>query len=208
MSDLFCPATLIVARHGEATYDEPDVTSNDGGWLTPLGRRQAAALATDLADRRVAAIWCSDMSRAVQTAEIAAAVLDVPVRVRAGLREASWGSFLGQPDVDALFDSLFLRWLDGDLAAAPPGAESGADIVQRMTAELESMADQFRGETVLVVSHGGAISLTVPRLAKNVAIDFARGKLPTNCGTCEVTADADGWLLHSWGGEPVAVSGT
>jgi broad specificity phosphatase PhoE len=203
VSDLFCPATLIVARHGQATYDEPGVGSDDGGWLTDLGRKQATALALDLADRRVAAIWCSDMSRAVQTAEIVAATLGAPVRVRRDLREAAMGGFVGQPDPDALFDSIFMRWLDGDLAACPPTAETGADVVRRMSAELESAADQFRGETVLVVSHGGAISVTVPRLARNVPPDYARGRLPANCATCEVTADADGWLLRTWAGAPV-----
>src|SRR6187401_2569940 len=102
MPDLFCPATLVVARHGQATYDVIGIASDDGGWLTDLGRRQAADLAEDLADRRVAAIWCSDMSRAVQTAEIVAAALNVPVRVRRDLREASVGGFAGQPDGDAL----------------------------------------------------------------------------------------------------------
>ena len=209
MSDLFCPATLIVARHGEATYDEPDVTSNDGGWLTPLGRRQAAALATDLADRRVAAIWCSDMSRAVQTAEIAAAVLDVPVRVRAGLREASWGSFLGQPDVDALFDDLFLRWLDGDLRCRPAGGRVGRrhraadDRRARVDGRPVPRRDGPGGQP-----WRGDQPDRAETCAERRRSDFARGRLPTNCGTCEVTADADGWLLHSWGGEPVAVSGT
>jgi broad specificity phosphatase PhoE len=204
MPDLFCPATLIVARHGEATYDVIGVASNDGGWLTDLGRRQAAELAERLADRRVAAIWCSDMSRAVQTAEIAAAVLKVPVRVRGDLREASVGDLDGQPEVSGgLFEPVFQRWLDGDLAASAPNAETGEDVVRRVSAELESAADQFRGETVLVVSHGGAIGVTLPRLAGNVPADYARGRALGNCATCEVSADADGWLLRTWGGESV-----
>ena len=110
------------------------------------------------------------MSRAVQTAEIVAAALGVPVRVRSDLREASVGGFAGRPDGDRLFDCVFLRWLDGDLAASAPAAETGEDVVRRMSAELESAADQFRGETVLVVSHGGAIGVTLPRLAANVHV--------------------------------------
>jgi broad specificity phosphatase PhoE len=203
VSDLFCPATLIVARHGQATYDELGIASDDGGWLTDLGRRQAAALADELADRRLAAVWCSDMSRAVQTAEIVAGRLGVPVRVRRDLREASVGGFAGQPDVEGLFDSVFLRWLDGDLAAAAPSAETGQEVIDRVSAELESAADQFRGETLLVVSHGGAIGITLPRLAGNVPADYGRGKALGNCDYCELVADADGWVLRSWAGLPV-----
>jgi broad specificity phosphatase PhoE len=204
MADLFCPATLIVARHGEATYDVIGVASNDGGWLTDLGRRQATELAESLADRRLAAIWCSDMSRAVQTAEIAAAALNLPVRVRSDLREASVGDYDGQPEVEGgLFEPVFQKWLDGDLSASAPSAETGQDVVRRVSAELQSAADQFRGETVLLVSHGGAIGVTLPRLAGNVPVDYARGRPLDNCDTCELSVDADGWVLRTWAGEPV-----
>lgn len=204
MSDLQCAATLLVARHGEATYDDPSVATNDGGWLTTLGRRQAVDLAESLADKRIAGIWCSDLARAVQTAEIASARLgDLPVRVRTGLREASVGDFAGEPDADAVFDRVYLPWLDGDMGSHAPGGESGVEVLRRVTAELESAADQYRGETILIVSHSGAIGLTLPALARNVPHDFARDKTVTNGGVCEIVVDDDGWLLRTWNGGPV-----
>ncbi len=202
MSDLFCPATLIVARHAEAEYESP-VVRDAGGSLTPLGRRQARSLAESLQDRRVAAIWCSDMARAVQTAEIAAAVLGVPVQVRAGLREFSVGEFAGQPYTDELFAGVTKAWLRGDLTIGCPGAETGAEILKRMRAELESVADQYRGETVLVVSHAGAMRVTLPRLATNVPDDFGAEEPIENCATSELSADADGWALRCWNGQPL-----
>lgn len=198
-----CQATLIVARHGEATYDSTDVVSNDGGWLTDRGRQQAADLARSLVGRKIAAVWCSDMSRAVQTAEIAAAVLGVPVKVRAALREVGVGSLDNKPGSMPRFDEQFLRWLDGEVHESLPDGESGADVVRRVSSELESAADLFRGETLLAISHGGAMSLTLPSLASNVPTNYALGRPLANCSTCEVTADADGWTLHSWGSAPV-----
>lgn len=195
---LHCPATLIVARHGEAAYDTTDVVSNDGGWLTETGRGQAATLAESLRDRRIAAVWCSDMSRSVQTAEIAAAILGVPVKVRADLREVGVGSLARVPGSMPQFDEQFLRWLDGEIHEAMPEGESAADIVRRVSAELESAADQFRGETLLVICHGGAMSLTLPTIARNVPANYALGRPLANCATCELTADEDGWLLHTW----------
>lgn len=201
MSDLFCAATLIVARHGEAECDEPDLASDDGGSLTLRGRAQSKALAESLADRRIAAIWCSDMARAVQTAEIVAASLVVPVRVRPGLREFSVGEFAGHTDTADLCADVFSAWTAGDLSGGCPGAESGADVVRRVGAELQSLADEYRGETVLVISHGGSISLTLPRLASNVGDDFAVGRPIDNVGECELAVDADGWVLHRWNSE-------
>ncbi len=202
MSDLFCPATLIVARHGEAEYDSEHV-SDDGGSLTAAGRVQAKQLAESLRDRRIAAIWCSDMARAVQTAEIVAAALDVPVRVRPGLREFSVGDLAGRPDGWESLDRVFARWMGGDLAAGCPGAESGIDVVRRMRVELETLADQSRGETVAVISHGGVIGLVLPQLASNVRPDHSAGRAMANCGTCEISVDADGWVLRTWNNQPL-----
>ena len=202
MSDLFCAATLVVARHGQAAYDVPDVASDDGGWLTPEGRRQAHALGESLRDRRIASIWCSDMTRAVQTAEIAAGVLGgLPVTVRRELREFAVGDLAGRPLTD--LDRTFAAWVDGDLSGGCPGAETGEDVLHRLRSELESAADEHRGETVLVVSHGGAIGVTLPRLCVNVPADYARGRPLENAATCEVAVDADGWVLRSWDGEPL-----
>jgi broad specificity phosphatase PhoE len=202
MSDLFCAATVLVARHAEAEYDVPGVASDSGGSLSLRGRERARRLGAELRDRRVAAIWCSDMARAVQTAEIVAAVLEVPVRVRPGLREFGVGALAGSPIMG--LDAVFTSWVSGDLAGGCPGAETGHEVVARMRTELESVADQHRGETVLVVSHGGVIGVVLPRLAGNVADDFAVGRAVDNCGTCELAVDADGWVLRSWNGGPLA----
>lgn len=202
MSDLFCPASVIVARHAEAQYGS-DLTEDAGGSLTLTGRAQSRRMGESLLPRRIAAVWCSDMARAVQTAEIAAAVLDVPVRVRTSLREFAVGDFAGRRYTDNLFDDIFATWMAGDLSGGP-GGETGSDVVRRIRAELESIADLNRGETVLVVSHAGAMKLTLPRLATNVADNFGVGKSLDDCATCELAADADGWVLRTWAGVPLS----
>jgi broad specificity phosphatase PhoE len=202
VSDLQCPATLIVARHAEATYDDPDILNDYGGWLTDLGRKQAAELAERVADRRIAAVWCSELSRSVQTAEIVSARLEgPPVRVRRGLHEVPPGALVGQPV--EVFDSYYLPWLEGELDQPSPLGETGRAVLERMTAVLQDAADLFRGETVLIVSHGAAIGLALPYLAHNVPRNYAHGRGLHNCATCEVTVDGDGWKLLTWAGEPI-----
>ena len=200
MSDLHCPATVMVMRHGDAEYDVMGVASDDGGSLSQRGREQAKALGESLSDERVAAIWCSDLARAVQTAEIVAARLDLPVRVRGGLREYRCGDLAGQPTMPDPFTGVVSAWAGGDLEARVPGAESGAEIVERFTTELDSIADQFRGETVLVVSHGGAMHVGIPTMATNVAQNFLLDVSIDNCTGGVLERDADGWRLVSWNG--------
>ena len=90
MSDLHCPATLVVARPAKAAFVE-DWFFDEGGSLPSRRSDPGGALADSLVGRRVAAVWCSDATRAVQTAEIAAARLGVGVTVRKALREWSSG---------------------------------------------------------------------------------------------------------------------
>ena len=71
---LHCPATLVLARHARADFVE-SWFSDEGGSLTRAGRSGARDLGAALAERRVAAVYTSDISRSVQTGEIAAAVL-------------------------------------------------------------------------------------------------------------------------------------
>lgn len=200
MTSLQCPARVFVARHGEAEY-ETDLCTDDGGSLTALGRKQARELAERLQGERIARVWTSSLSRAVQTAEIVAARLGVDVVVREGLREYSVGDLAGtDADERAHVGAAFDAWVDGDRDARISGGERVADFVGRVTAVLEEVADEHRGEAVLVVGHGGAIQAALPPL---VGISPARARdltLP-NCATIEVEADGEEWRLISWDGD-------
>ena len=195
MTALQCATTLIVARHGEAEYESSE-WAEEGGSLTGLGRRQAAELAEELAGRRVAHVWTSTLARAVQTAEIVAARLGVGVTTRLGLREFGSGDLAHHPrDLDP-FLQTYRSWLEGDLDVRIPGGETGREIADRFGAVLREVADAHPGETVLVVSHGGAIGLGVPAIAR---MDVEQQRLG-NCDTVDVLADADAWVCTRWGG--------
>jgi 2,3-bisphosphoglycerate-dependent phosphoglycerate mutase len=190
MTDLQCAARVLVARHAEAAFVD-DVFSDEGGSLTPTGRAQAEALAERVAPARVRAIWCSDSSRSVQTAEIVAARLGVPVTVRKALREVQVGDLAGEPFDAARLQEMAERWRSGDLGAAFPGGESGHEVLERYRAQLEEMADLHRGESVLVVAHETALGLAVPALAGHAAAIEGWD----NAAVVELSGDADGWVL-------------
>ena len=202
MSDLHCPARVYVARHGEAEY-ESDLLSDAGGSLSRLGRKQSRELGESLRGARVSRIYASSMARAVQTAEIVAAVLDVDVVVREGLREFGVGVHAGTTGDPDPFRPVFSRWLDGDLEARIEGGESGTEVIDRVAAELSLVADQHRGESALVISHGGAICTAVPAVARNLTTRFPESRPMPNTGVVELEADGDGWHAVSWCGDPL-----
>ena len=193
MSDVHCPARIIVARHGQAEYETPEMNAA-GGSLTALGRGQARELGERLRSERVAAVICSELSRAVQTAEIAAAVLGLPVRVRERLHEFPAGDYLGRPYEHGFFDGMVRSWLAGDLDARVPSGESGRETADRVLAVLDSVADEFRGETVLVVCHGGVILALWGAIAPG-SPDAPDGDLVLNGSSYVLERDADGWRM-------------
>lgn len=195
MTQLHCPATVLLARHGEAGYETTN-WSDEGGSLTRAGRAQAAALADRLHGRRVTHVYSSTMARAVQTAEIAAARLGVDVTTRAGLQEFSVGTYADvQRDIDP-FAETFATWLAGDLDARVDGGESGKEVVARANDVLQDVADAHPGETVLVVAHGGILTLAIHNL-----LTFEAGVKPrqfANCAFAETELRSDGWRLTGW----------
>ena len=82
------------------------------------------------------------------------------------------------------------RWVAGDVDARFPGGESGAEVAERVRVVLADLADLHRGETVLVVSHGGAILASLAVLARRRGTSRIE-----NCSYAALERDADGWRL-------------
>ena len=200
MSDLQCPATLLIARPGDAEYALGDVLSDDGGRLTDLGRVQVGELVGTLRSRRIVEVYSSRMERAVESGQLAAAGLGVRCVITDGLQEFSVGELAGVSCQDPRAHQVFDGWLRGDLEAGFPGAEDGHAVVKRFKEALEQIADTHRGETVLVFAHGGVMSLVIPRLSANARNDLAAQRFLPNCVPVEVEVDADGWRVVSWPG--------
>jgi len=153
---------FYLARHGETSWNlagrwqgQTDVGLND------RGREQARALAERLRGRGITRVRASDLSRAIETAEIVARALGTgPVSIDAGLRERGYGVFEGLTrDECAARHPVAWACYMADRTFAPPGAERQDDLVRRMR-EAIRRAHHDEGEdsaAVLVVSHGGAI---------------------------------------------------
>lgn len=186
------PTRILLARHGEAEYESPEL--NDyGGTLTARGRAQARALGERLRDERIVHVYTSTVARAVQTGELAAAVLGVEVTVREGLHEFGVGDARGQIIGDGTFGAVFAAWLGGDPETRVPGGETGVEIAGRVAGVLEDLAARHGGETVLVVAHGGAMLATLSVIA------WRAGRIAevNNCAFVVLEREVDGWLLAS-----------
>lgn len=201
MSDLHGPAHLFVARHGDAEYPTAHgVMTLEGGRLTDAGREQVRSMALLMPEKNITHVYSSTLSRARESAALAAEVLGVGTSAVGGLQEYEVGDLAGAPYSDERAQRVFTAWMDGDLAAGFPGGETGAHIVERYREALETIADAHRGESVLVISHGGVMSLAIPRLSRNVRDDLARRQYLPNAVPAELSVDAGGIEVTSWPG--------
>ena len=126
--------------------------------LDDLGRAQAQRLADELAslEGRPTQLWSSDLLRAEQTAGEVAALVGLPVRVDARLRELEFGDHEGRLLSELLEqDAAFQRAWTQDLSLLhPPGGESFAQVTRRVLEWFAEARPREAGEVVLAVSHG------------------------------------------------------
>ena len=115
--------------------------------LSERGREQALERRAQFAGRRFDAVVCSDLQRAVETAEIAFAGSGVPLRGDARLRELDCGALTREPR--AKVDAMRPRCVDEPF----PDGESYRDAVARTRSLLDELAAEFAGGHVVLVGH-------------------------------------------------------
>src|ERR1700751_2909416 len=150
------PTTTILLRHGDTQLSPEHRFSGLRDLpLSASGIRQAQAAACRLATGApIDAVVSSPLPRAVDTAVIAAAELDLTAVIDDDLRETNFGDWDG-----FTLAEIQQRWPPAaaarrrDPEQAPPGGESFADTAHRVNRACERLLRDHGGQTVLVVSH-------------------------------------------------------
>src|SRR5690242_490228 len=91
------PLRVLIARHGETEWNlSRRFQGHLDSPLTKRGREQAQRLATRLTAESIAAVYSSDLGRALQTATPVAAGLGLEVLTSPFLREIDCGAWTGR----------------------------------------------------------------------------------------------------------------
>jgi probable phosphoglycerate mutase len=158
---------LILIRHGESNATVARIIGGPRtcSGLSPLGRKQAEALAERLAHTRElegATLISSGYPRATETAEVLAGALgDVEVTIDPDVGEHDPG-----PKCDGLsFDTFLERYGRPDWEGDPeavwfPGGETLAQFHRRVDGAMRRIAEQHPDGTAAIVCHGGVIDAT------------------------------------------------
>jgi len=143
---------IVLVRHAEAA-PSGDLARRD--WpLTETGRRQAAAVASLLAELGVEALVSSPYLRAIDTLRPYAERASLEIGLDDDLRERDLGAWLA--DADELERAIARMHAEPDYRLE--GGESARQCLARFDAALARVAAANRGRCVAVGSHGAILS--------------------------------------------------
>lgn len=161
--------TVYIVRHGETDYNKLGIVQGQGvdTSLNDTGRLQANAFYEHYRQSGFEVVLTSRLRR---THETMASFIEegLPWEQLPEINEINWGKHEGQkstPDMHLQYKSMMDAWSSGDLDARLEGAESAAELGQRLS-EFVHLLSQRPEEHILVCSHGRAMRALMCLLQK------------------------------------------
>lgn len=188
---------VYLIRHGETDWNAV------GRWqghapvpLNETGLSQSAALGRYLARVGVTldALYSSDLQRAAQTAVAVAEALALQVQFDIRLRETDLGVWQGmtRAEVEAWDEERYAQLVADWYTGPRPGGESRQQVETRVRAAFDAITARHPGQTVALVSHGGALGM----LLRSIFGAIKRPDLTNTSVTIMERDGADGaWQL-------------
>lgn len=175
---------LWLLRHGQTDWNL------EGRWqgqaahapgLNTTGRAQALAAAGLLTETQIKAIYCSDLLRARQTAELIAASFGLKITVEARLREINLGIWEGMlsDEIERLYPQELAERARDPLHAYAPQGESPLEVAERVIPAVNEIAHRHPDDSVLIVSHGVALGAIICK-AKQIPLERVYEHVPDN----------------------------
>ena len=178
---------LFVARHGETQFnaDHRYLGALDPE-LTEKGVIQAKALSRAF-PASLNAVVCSPLRRARQTADIACGLLALSPEIDHAFRERNVGVFEGltQQEARDRFPELWRNNVTRQWHDAPPGGETIAEVVERVSEGLCQIHKRYAKMNVALIAHG-FVAKVARAVSQSRFDDFFEWQL-ANGDVCELS---------------------
>jgi len=154
-------------RHGESIWNaERRIQGQLDPPLSDQGRRQAERLGRRLAGRRLAGFYSSDLTRALETAQLIGGSIGLEPEPAPSLREIYLGEWEGlrTDEIATRYPEVWSRWTEEPDWDLVPGGEGAARFEARAGAAIDDLFRRHPHGEVLVVTHGGVIQVALHRV--------------------------------------------
>ncbi|MBM4146652.1 MAG: alpha-ribazole phosphatase [Nitrospira sp.] len=157
---------LYLIRHGETEGAEK--RRYKGSIDVPLsenGIRQMELLSAYIPNP-LKAVYCSDLQRAIKSAELIAKPHSLNPIIVPSLRERNFGIWEGMSfdEIQLKYPDEFKAWAGNPLQFSPMGGESTFAMSERVLNSLEEIIRNHEGEHVAIVAHGGVNRIIICHL--------------------------------------------
>ena len=194
--------TIVYAvRHGETEWNSMGrQQGHRDSPLTENGTRQVRQLAEGLARKKIEILYCSDLGRALRTAEIIAARLSLRVHTDSRLRERHLGILQGltKNEFEEMYPAEAARFDSRDPDYVLPGGESLRQCLDRCVTGTEEIAAYNAGKNILIVAHGGVLRSYFHK-ATGTPITGPRRYSLFNASINSFRLSNGHWRLDTWG---------
>jgi probable phosphoglycerate mutase len=163
---------VFLVRHGATDFLGRAIAGRKPGVsLNAEGRAQADRLVGFFKTKAIAAIHCSPLDRARETAEPIAQHLGLDIQTAPALNEVDFGEWTGMP-----FDELALRqdwrhWNEFRSNRRAPGGETMLEVQARMVGYIQNLSGAADEQGHILVGHSDPIKSALLYLL-GAAIDF------------------------------------
>ena len=191
---------LCIVRHGETDWNvEKRIQGHTDIPLNATGRAQALAMAFHIAHHPFHALYSSDLTRALVTAQAIAARIEQGIRLLPGLRERHYGDLQEHTaaEIAARDPALHALYKARDPDTRFGSGESLVEFAQRVRHTVEWIGRHHAGHAVAVVCHSGVLDILY-RQATGRPLTTARDFVIPNCALNWFAVDAHGLHLQSW----------
>ncbi len=151
---------IFLVRHGQTLWNlNMRFQGSSDIELSEEGEAQAAFLAERLKTEKLAAVYASDLRRAVHTAQIVAKPHDLSVTSYGELREINCGEWegLNRVEIEDKYPGQLEKFFSAPANFSPPGGESFHAVGVRSLSIFDTIAQNHKNENIVVVAHGGVI---------------------------------------------------
>lgn len=156
--------TVILIRHGETIWNrEGRIQGQTDISLSKKGIKEAKTLAERIRDFDIDHVYTSKLKRAIHTSEIALEGTKLSLTKDKGLNERHYGEYEGQ------------TWKEVEEKTSAPhtslieeikNGESKQEFTKRVLQTFKRIIVRHKGETILIVSHGGVMRVLIRYLKR------------------------------------------
>ncbi len=191
-----------LVRHGETGWNRSErIQGHTDVPLNEHGRRQIAMLAKRLAGCNFSAVYASDLSRAIESAETIVEGRRSSIETDSDLREFSYGEWEGLTlkEIEDHYPRILAqRMSSGHNAFATPGGEDSAQVLDRVRRFYAGIVKRHDDSVdILIVAHAGSLRALLVCLLGLTDDYFWRFQV--DCGSLSVIDNQlNGRVLKLW----------